>query len=161
MEVNLVTPTEVVMSFEIANSHFKFAKVVGMYSFKEGNLTYDVYPIMGLTPPRIILTQPIARVSMKMSLSKSMLTMYELEKSTQFGFDSELGYHVQLNGETYVWTIDDGDVKFIRTKDDSDEAALLFSLDMDKCTSDEIPAIFYSTDNKSKLTKNIKYKVVS
>lgn len=161
MEINSATATEIVMSFEIANNHFKFAKVVGLYSFKDGNLTYDVYPIMGLTSPRIILTQPIVRDSIRMSLSKAILTMYELEKAAQFGFDSDLGYHIQFNGFTYVWTIDEGDVKFIRTKEDSDEAALLFELDIDNCTKEEIPAVFYAPNGKIGCKKNIKFKVTA
>lgn len=88
--------------------------------------------------------------------------MYELEKSAQFGFDSQIGYHILLGEDTYICTLDpkEATVKFIKTRDDSNEASLLFELDLSTCNEDTIQATFYKPDGVLEVSKNIEYRVV-
>lgn len=160
MEILLASSKSTVMNFEVSNKYFDIARVVAIYNFGDGTLSYDIYPIIGISKPKLFLVQPIIRSKMKMTYSKAILYIYQLEKSlTNFGYDPELGYNLKVDDNIYLWNLDNGIIRFIKVGDSEEQGTVLFDAYLEHATNKDMPAIFYT--DKLEIRRYIQYRVVA
>lgn len=158
MRVIAATKKEVLMDFDIGAPGNKIATCVARYDFTEGVLRYEIYPIIGLSYPKILLTQPIINHSEKMSLAKAMIVINNMEHTVDSSVTPDIGYRIHVNDSTYLWDIDNDIIRFIKVPDESDDIQDLFKVFLNKATETILKAIMLMGPYMKE--KDIPYRII-